>query len=246
MIRRNRTLPAVFFVGIAMTLLLAEPVGAIGSLYSYLTGAGSGIVTLGKGQVEFQSYSTDLIKDYTQLYAKVDYAIFAPGTYSSAGLNFSPYSSSSSLSDTDYVYAYQLHNLPQQAGQPKNVDIYVGIIMPHFSVEGYNFGYSDPVPNVETPTPIFSGDVKPSLIVVGTAIVYSFLSEDLQVGESSYVLLIASPYSPDIFPVTVMNHSLTDQQDMPVPAVVVPIPGAMALAAMGMGTIFVGRLRRRF
>jgi hypothetical protein len=230
--RVNRLLPA-FFVGMVLALWLAVPAIANVSLYSYLDtgGEGSGIATLQKGYVDFYSPGSHGI----HLEVRVDYAIFAPGTYSDAGLDFTPYSSYSSLSDTDYVYAYQLHN------QPYSEDVWNGFYMPRFS-ESYNFGYSDPKLGP------FTGDVNPYLFSGGTVIWFNFFSGGLLSNKSSYVFLIASPYYPDIFPVSVINHSLSDQQDMPVPGAppVVPIPGAMALAAMGLGTIFFGRLRRRF
>jgi hypothetical protein len=111
------------------------------------------------------------------------------------------------------------------------------------NISEYNFGYSDPnqVP--------FSGDVKPSnIFIAGSVIQISFIPTLLSPGKSNYVVLVAVPYYADILkPVTVANGGLTSQKDMPVPgAVIVPVPGAMALAAMGIGAIFFGKLKRRF
>lgn len=249
MIRINRRLPT-FFVGMVMILWPVVPAMANESLYSYLspTGGGSGIPTLQKGQVNFYRSLGGF-----ELKVTMDYAIFAPGTYSSA-LGFlslpmydpitnSALATNYVLKSTDYVYAYQIHNL---AGSV----LVSGFTMPHVSqidYSEYSFGYSNPA------TGPFTGNVNPSLsFAEGSSAIQMvfFLSlKLLPPGQSSYVFLVACPYyDPDnLKPVTVADSGLANQQNMPVPVVpVVPVPGALTLAAMGLGTIFFGRLRQRF
>jgi hypothetical protein len=135
-----------------------------------------------------------------------------------------------------------MHNLPES--------VFVNsFTMPHnpqIGLNEYSFGYSSPV------TGPFSGDVKPALLFgAGSAIqmVYFLNPNLLPPGQSGYVFLVATPhYSPDDFrPVTVADHGLSNQENMPVPVVpVVPVPGALTLAAMGMSVVLFGRVRRRF
>jgi hypothetical protein len=236
--RINRMLSA-FFVGMVMALVLAVPVQANESLLSYLTtGGGSGIPTLQKGQQSFSSSGSGY-----NLIVNVDYAVFAPGTYNlgfSSLPNFLNPTANYVLKSTDYVYAYQMHNL---AGS-----VFVSsFTMPHvpqINFSEYSFGYSGPAAG------FFTGDVNPSLFFVNgsSAIQMVFFKSPnlLPPEESSYVFLVATPhYSPGNFrPVSVADHGLSSQENMPVP--VVPVPGALTLAAMGMSAVLFGRVRRRF
>lgn len=204
------------------------------SLYSYMTDGGSSIATLDVGQTHFHQVSSSDPNRYID--ATVDYAIFAPSVYSGASLDFEPFPSFDELSDSDYVYAYQLHN--------SEGSIYlISFTMPRVSgidIDEYNFGYSDPC---EGP---FSGEVNwTDISIAGSVIQMRFLLDPnlLPPGKSSYVILIACPYYADISkPVTVADGGLSSQRDMPVPAVI-PAPGALALAVVGV--VFIRRLRWR-
>jgi hypothetical protein len=142
------------------------------------------------------------------LYANVEYAVFAPGSYPDDGvLGDDP------SNGREYVYAYQAFN---SANSNRGLATLSVGIDPSSLVS--NAG-DDPLAG------IFGGQSPALVYALGQSVIFDFAPE-LPKAKYSTVLLYTSPYPPTWGPGSIQSGGLSDQETVPTP---VPEPTSCVL-----------------
>jgi len=210
---------------------MVRPVTLLAGVLTFaaLVGAAHGgvLATDGNAMADWQgtrAFDTGDLFGITVFTADIDYAVYAPGTFS-----LTPQAGAVPEAD-EYVYAYQI------------VDVADGVMgtahVERYSV-GLNGGNEQPGVIGYVEVPPGDGDVNPSNSAFG----YLTAGWDFNTGvyedEISPVLYFSSPFGPEWDTASVTGTmSAGDTKLMPSPA---PEPGTIALLAVGAAAL----LRRR-
>jgi hypothetical protein len=159
----------------------------------------------------------------------VDWAVWAPNTFPSGALDYTPYVGTAG----EFVYAYQVY----ETGSAALSQFSVSIANPADN-DGYFTGDAGDGPVTGVP-PDFS-------TITGTSVEWFFFSA-VEQGNSTSGLAFSSAYSPINGSGLVVDDG-TSQFVVPVPTPggpIIPEPSTLVLASCGMGVIALGWLRRR-
>jgi len=157
----------------------------------------------------------------------VDFAVWTPGTFS--GVTLLPVPFAPFFSPAEYVYAYQVHNLPASHALTT-----FGIDSAGGSLTGLAYD-PDFDPAVSDVAP-YAGS-----IFVGTPDFAEFYFSAIPAPGFSTVLLMSSPLAPAFASASVINLGQTAAGTLPSP---VPGPAAVVLGTLGLG--LVGWLKKRY
>ncbi len=179
------------------------------------------------GTREFRAYyeSTDSYLD-----VDVDFAVFGPDDYTGGGSASGAYAGFDGIDANEYVYAFQFQNLSSSTVPMSNMtlDLLEGSVI---SGVGYNN---------------LSGTVNATFpdVVSESYLAYWFVAPQLGVEQDSVFVMFSSPQAPTFAYASIMDGGIATQVDggLPTPNPV-PVPGAVALGAIGMTMI--GAVRRR-
>jgi hypothetical protein len=184
---------------------------------------------------------SDIILD-----ANVDYAVYAPGTFSTSAALGNPTDPSGG---TQYVYAYQAFANPNgnrpvatltvgftdavdgndEAEQPQNI--------------GFLPGLADPP---SAPVPAFSPDNNPETVKLSALWEFPINGGlDPALPANSDVLIYTSPFGPEWDVASVQGGGLSSSESLPSP-IGIPEPAALVLALLAAAAmVFYQRLGRR-
>ena len=174
--------------------------------------------------------------DSSQLYANVEFAVYAPGTFTNT---FGSWFTFPTGLSTQYIYAYEVfNNLPDHPWPVPSERDYVlwttvGILAN--SAAG-SAGSCIPTPLSKT-RPSTPCRTPPCRQSGGSAVA----RPTLNYGGVSDVLYFASPYGPSASPMTALvSGNLSDTEYMPSP---MPEPATLTLLALGLGSVWMRRRR---
>jgi hypothetical protein len=170
------------------------------------------------------------------IHAKVEYAVYAPGTFSgSAALGLPADISGGS----QYIYAYEIFNDGNDANVSLlSVGLFAGAVANNATLISHIPGSPEAgtVPDVSS--------FNPATIAPKTNARWSFNSPKLAIGDHSDILIFASPYQPQ-WKVSSMTGGFTTGASAVLPSPI-PEPGTFILSAMAVACLVAARgLRRR-
>ena len=170
------------------------------------------------------------------IHATVEYAVYAPGTFSGSTALGLPADISGG---TQYIYAYEIFNDGTDANVTLlSVSLFAGAVADNATLITHLPGTPEGgvVPN--------NSSFNPAAIAPKTGARWTFTSPNLATGSHSDILIFASPYQPQWKNSSIQGGFVTAASAiLPSP---IPEPGTFVLSAMAVACLVAARgLRRR-